>query len=186
MIDELNIIFSPLSDEEKRKRIKLAQELEILFLYLFVAMNESDIVDTVAQKYQEIVTRQLGLMRTTEYIVSQSVQTVQEVLRTTKEHEGEEYYTSAKRATIIAANEAHKAWEYKHYVDAVREGKTRKRWKSVLIDTTRPDHMAAHNQTVGIFDRFTVGDSQFGYPRDMTYYPSAEQVVNCLCTCEYF
>lgn len=199
--DELNNITiesyfgeAPLSDEEKKKRIDLAEELEILFLYLFTTFEKDLNLELIEQKYADVVTRHLGLNQPTAYIAEQAKQTVEEVVRVTKEHldvpradteVASDYWLSDTRAVIISVNESHKMFEYKSYTDAVKAGMTRKRWKCSFVPRSREDHKIAHGQTVGIFNRFVVGDSEFGYPRDMTYYPSAEQVINCLCTCEY-
>lgn len=190
MIDELNYLElyfkdAPLNDNEKRKRISLAEELEILFLYLFVAINEPDIEKKVAEKYQEIATRHMGMDKTPAYIVSLSQACVNDVARTTREHIDTEYYTSKDRASNIGADQAHNIYEYKDYSDAVQQGKKRKIWVSELLKTTRHYHFMAHGQEVGIFQKFHVGDSDFDYPKDMKYNPSAEQVVNCVCHCKY-
>ncbi len=189
---------APLTDEQKKQRIDLAEELEVLFLYLFTALSEVPNVREIAEKtYGEIVTKHLGFAEPTAYIVEQAKRTIKEVVRVTLEHEEDisddgvdseedsNYWKSETRALIISANESHKMFEYKSYTDAVKTGMTRKRWKCSFVPRSREDHKIAHGQTVNIFGRFAVGDSTFGYPRDMTYYPSAEQVINCLCTCEY-
>ena len=176
---------APLDDNEKGKRISLAEELEILFLYLFVAIDEPNIEQTVIEKYQEIVTKHLGLDKTPAYIASMAQTCITEVAKTTREHIDTDYFTSKDRAINIAADQSHGVMEYKGYVDAVKQGKTRKIWISELLETTRPDHFLAHGQEVGIFQRFHVGDSDFDFPRDIKYNPSAEQIVNCVCHCKY-
>ena len=180
---------APLTEEQIKQRIDLAEELEVLFLYVFTALHEvPDITQTAKETYKTVVTKHLGLNEPTAYINEQAEQTVDEIISVTLEHENEsdsEYWKSATRALIISANESHKMFEYKSYTDAVKAGMTRKRWKCSFVPRSREDHKIAHGQTVNIFGRFAVGDSEFGYPRDMTYYPSAEQVINCLCTCEY-
>ena len=188
--DELNFYEryfeeAPLSNDEKRKRIDLAEELEILFLYLFVAIDEPGIEKKIAEKYQEIVTKHMGMDNTPAYIVSLSQDCVNEVARATRENIDTEYYTSKERAANIGADQAHNIFEYKDYTDAVKQGKTRKIWVSMLLKNTRPAHWDAHGQEVGIFQKFHVGDSDFDFPKDLKYNPSAEQVVNCVCHCKY-
>jgi HK97 family phage portal protein len=65
------------------------------------------------------------------------------------------------------------AWDQ----SGVVSGKT---WISALIpDRTREDHFAAHGQTVGLHESFSVGGETLEYPGDPIGSPG--NIINCLC-----
>lgn len=59
----------------------------------------------------------------------------------------------------------------------------KKRWKALLDSRTRPDHVTANGQIVGINQKFVVGGERCDYPRQSTL--SAKQLMNCRCGVEY-
>ena len=179
-----------LSEEEKRQRIELAEEFEILLLYFFVVFLdgtiEMDYEQMVYEKYVEIAYRFLNLQQPSAYIEEYARQYAYDLVRATKEHEGDSWYTSKDRAAYGAENEAQTVSMHREYIRAVKSGKKHKEWVSVIDNATRKDHVHANGKIIGIFETFKVGDSEFGYPKDMTYNPSATQTVNCRCRCRYF
>lgn len=59
----------------------------------------------------------------------------------------------------------------------------KKRWVSILDSRTRPDHVTASGQTVGINEKFVVGGERCDYPRQSSL--SMAQLANCRCGVEY-
>ena len=56
-----------------------------------------------------------------------------------------------------------------------------KRWFATLTDTrTRPTHLDANTQTVGLLEQFHVGEAQMDHPGDFNAPP--EERVNCRCS----
>jgi Phage Mu protein F like protein len=62
-------------------------------------------------------------------------------------------------------------------------GTTFKQWLATLDGRTRPEHAAAHGQTVPMPEPFTVGGEPLQYPGDPG--GSSENVMNCRCTTIY-
>ena len=62
-------------------------------------------------------------------------------------------------------------------------GTTFKQWLATLDDRTRPEHSAAHGQTVPINEPFSVGGEALEYPGDPN--GSSAMVMNCRCTTIY-
>jgi HK97 family phage portal protein len=80
------------------------------------------------------------------------------------------------RTTMTGASNdgAFQAWNQSGIV----KGKT---WISALqMDRTRDAHAAAHGQTVGLNEMFTVDGESLQYPGDPTGSPS--NIINCLCS----
>ncbi len=177
-----------ISEQEKRRRIVLAEELEVLFLYLFVLMKEDplkDYLQMIQQKYQEIATRFLDMDETPAYILNQSQTVAEETARVTRQHISQEFYTSKDRAMLISANQANVIGNYAFQVEAIKMGKTTKVWRTMKDFKVRHTHMIADGQKVGIFEPFKVGNSLLNFPTDLSLGASMEEVANCRCVCKY-
>lgn len=53
-------------------------------------------------------------------------------------------------------------------------------WLSAFAKESRPEHMAANGQKVGLYDTFSVGGENLQYPGDPA--GSASNTINCLCS----
>ncbi len=58
-----------------------------------------------------------------------------------------------------------------------------KEWIATEDDRTRPDHLEANGQIVGLEESFTVGDAELDAPGDPN--GPADEVIQCRCTCGY-
>jgi uncharacterized protein with gpF-like domain len=58
-----------------------------------------------------------------------------------------------------------------------------KQWLAVIDNVTRPSHVEANGQIVGIDELFIVGDEEARYPGDLNL--SAKEVINCRCSLLY-
>jgi len=56
-----------------------------------------------------------------------------------------------------------------------------KEWVAVLDSRTRPTHVAADGQVVGINENFVVGGYQMRFPTDSSLGAPAGEIVNCRC-----
>lgn len=178
-----------LTEKEKKDRIELAEKFEILLLYFFmVFLDEAVTIDyeqMVYEKYVEIADEFLNLKQPSAYIDEYARQYAYDLVRATKEHEGEEYYTSYDRGRLNAENEAEKIAEYRTYTQAVKSGKTMKMWLSQKDNRVRHSHKIVDGVKIPIFDLFEVGNSLFLYPTSQTYSPEEKEYINCRCTCKY-
>jgi len=59
-------------------------------------------------------------------------------------------------------------------------GATKKRWIATIDERTRPTHLAADGQVVGIDDYFVVGGALLRYPGDPAGPP--KEIINCRCS----
>jgi hypothetical protein len=58
-----------------------------------------------------------------------------------------------------------------------------KSWQAILDSKTRPEHVAADNQEVGVNQLFSVGGEALRYPRDPN--GSAKNTINCRCISDF-
>lgn len=94
---------------------------------------------------------------------------------------------TAGRAATIARTEIHRAAEAGALMQVQQSGLTDaqcvKTWKAREDERTRPWHMQADGQSVGIFQPFEVGGEYLQMPGDPN--GRADNIVNCRCTMEF-
>ena len=89
------------------------------------------------------------------------------------------------RAATVARTETHAAATFAS-VESVRQAERElpglrmtKEWLATKDDRTRPEHLAADGQTVGLDEKFSVGGEAMDRPGDSS--ASAANVVACRC-----
>lgn len=182
-----------ISNEEKEKRISLAEKLEDNFLYvlilLFTMQQYSESVDWERARvefesgYLEAIS---DVITVDEYMESYVKRFSYDVINSTKAHESEPWYYSRDRAVFQSENESNSSWEHQNYSDAVKSGKKRKQWVTMRDKKVRETHAEVDGKTIGIDDIFLVGNSMFRYARDNYFSPDSKDVVSCRCTTKYF
>lgn len=186
-----------LEPEEIEKRIGVANDLDNLYLILFLLMTASvaageNVIDQNAywndyltRGYNDVLTE--NGYNTDDPMVSNRIdETVAEVLNTTYEHIAQTYYLSHDRALMIASNDTNAFANYEYHIRKIKEGYTRKRWVTKVDKKTRHDHVWADGQEVDIQMPFIVGGYEMLFPLDQSLGADAKEVVNCRCVCRYF
>lgn len=181
-----------LPEEEKSKRIQMAEELEENFivtmtlLFTMAQVNKIDyelIRKQIEDSYLETLRKHTSVDKYLEtYVKSFSY----DVIDSTKSHKNEPYYYSLDRAKFMAENEVNTALNHARYMEAVNAGKTMKRWESIIDEVTRKDHIEANGKYIPIGQAFHVGDSWMLFPKDMSMNPNPNQVINCRCSIMYY
>lgn len=178
-----------LSDEEKEKRVALAKEFEILFLYFFLAFSEKqsiDFVQMIREKYIAIAMEFLSLKSVPAYVDGYANKMAEEIVRVTIEHNDEEFYTSTERGVLISANEANTLGNYGQQIQAIKDGKLYKTWVTEKDRKVRHTHRAVDEKKISIFEPFEVGNSLMMFPKDMeTYGADMKEIANCRCVVKY-
>ncbi len=181
-----------LPEEEKSKRIQMAEELEenfIVTMTLLFTMAQANKIDyelirkQIEDSYLETLRKYASVDRHLEtYVKSFSY----DVIDSTKKHKNDPYYYSLDRARFMAENEVNTAINHARYIEAVNVGKTMKRWESIIDEVTRKDHIEINGKYIPIGQAFHVGDSWLLFPKDTSLGASGNQIVNCRCTVIYF
>lgn len=185
-----------LEPEEIEKRIGVANDLDNLYLILFLLMTASvaageNVIDQNAywndyltRGYNDVLTE--NGYNTDDPMVSNRIdETVAEVLNTTYEHIAQTYYLSHDRALMIASNDTNAFANYEYHIRKIKEGYTRKRWVTKVDKKTRHDHVWADGQEVDIQMPFIVGGYEMLFPLDQSLGADAKEVVNCRCVARY-
>lgn len=179
-----------LSQEQKRKRIETAREVQtfirIALMEMYYGMyqgdyGEYDPSETISENYQSLLDK-LGVPFTM-MLQYRPGELATEITLATMNHPDDSYFFSEDRAMLIAENEANSIWNDAEFQDAILTGKTRKTWVAMKDKRTRETHRKVDGTTLRMDEYFSVGEAMLLYPRMSCEYP--EEVVNCRCTLTY-
>lgn len=205
-IDKLNSLRSipyeeyfgemPISDEEKDKRIKMAELIDDVFFQLFLLINSyielhKDLdyalfEDFTLRRFEDVIDiSDLSDLELYPDIPTYIATATSEVIETTKKNIGTPWYLSEDRAKLIAENESNSLYEYAGLQIAISEGKTRKTWVTMMDKFVRHTHRIVDSETIGIKDAFEVGQYLMMQPKDTSLGAGMEEIANCRCTCIY-
>lgn len=181
-----------LTEEQKEKRIAVAEELDEFVMFIFaliMAMLETDSLDRnyiliqVNQRYLHIVGKYVDV---DEYLEDYIKRFSDTFVKTTFDSIDDLWYLSKDRAAFIAENESETTWNYEEYKQAIKSGKTKKQWDDVRDNKERKTHREVGGKVIPIEDTFVVGDSLMRYPKDDLLGADAKEIINCRCSIKYF
>lgn len=175
--------------EDKEKRIELAEEIDDIFFWLLgvvaIMAFTGEVIDTesliTSVQYRLFDIENVNVRYVSEHIVRLAGETVE----TTVERRDEEYFLSDERAMDIAAGEAHTFYEYEELQDAWENGKTMKTWHTQRDRRVRKSHAALDDKTIPITELFETDGSFLMVPRDSENGCSIRETANCRCYCSY-
>lgn len=178
-----------LPEEEEERRIRLAENLEVMMLTFFELVMmyggvTPDNYDYLSGYLRDLYQQNLLVyVPIDEYLMTKTAVFADEVTRTTQDHSDDEWYFSDDRALLIAENESQGTWEYEEFAQAVEAGKTRKTWVAIIDKVTRQWHREVNGKTIPIDDYFHVGNDLMLFSGDMN--ASDENLANCRCHTVY-
>lgn len=181
-----------LNEEQFERRVeytKKANELFDVILILLLTMRDNGNIDYVyARGLLESWLLSLIAEYTTpdSYLIDYATDTAYNFVDTTKNHIEEDWYTSSDRALYNAENSANDVLNYDEYQQAIKDGKTHKKWITEKDNKVRKTHKALEGNTIPIKDFFRVGLARMRFPKDYEYADTfPEELVNCRCQIEY-
>ncbi len=185
-----------ISEEEKEKRVRLANLLlaDVLFLFALSKRNQDHhyLSETFQKRYlssvKKVTEPDQKMQRYIRKVCDSIVDTTLKggSLTTSKANKPQDpYMVSVDRATNVAENEANAILNGDEYITAVKNGCTKKRWKSYRDERVRADHADVDGQVVDISRPFRVGKYVMMYPKDDSLGAGLEEIVNCRCSVEY-
>ena len=195
-----------ISEEEKEKRVRLANLLlaDVLFLFALSRRNRDTryLSETFQKRYissvKKVTEPDQKMHRYIRKVCNSIVKTTLKSGKDDGKKQGEaltdsdvikvsqdSYAVSLERATSVAENEANTILNGEESSNAVKNGCTRKRWKSYRDERVRADHADVDGQVVDISRPFRVGKYMMMYPKDDSLGAGLEEIVNCRCSVEY-
>ena len=178
-----------ITETEKKERESLAEEIELLFMALFLmVIDEQDkqlCLDYARNQYKQLCNKFLDANKTSAYINQYVNMITENILDVTLDNIKSDYYTSQDRAIFIAANEANTIGNYREQVQKIKNGYKFKTWMTQGDDKVRPTHVLVDNTKIGVFEPFSVGDSKLMFPRDYSLGANSNEIINCRCVAIY-
>lgn len=139
----------------------------------------------IYEKYILIALEFLKQDKVSAYVDDYARRLSDDVVRTTREHDGEEFYTSTERGMLISANEANALGNYNQQAQAIKDGIRYKTWITEKDNKVRHTHTEVNNIKIGIFESFQVGDSLMMSPKDTSLGASMKEIAGCRCVAKY-
>ena len=183
-----------ISAQQRRKRVELAEILEDIVLFLFAlyvaARTLGEDVDRKAaekeyrRQLEDALAKQNIYPEVMEAYFSDVVP--EEIRVTDDRYMDDEYWTSEKRAKVIASEDANTIMNAQEYQTSVDAGFKNKQWLSMKDERVRPTHVEVDDEVMPIDEPFVVGSSLMMFPRDTSLGASADEIVNCRCSTVYF
>ena len=185
-----------ISEEQKQKRIRLANLLLADVLFLFALSKGNNDKQYLVKSFQNRYTESVKSVAQQDKELSRYIRKVCEnivdtTLNNTKKsgdltnRVGDEYMTSIDRAMNIAENEANSILNNDEYRSAIKNGCTKKKWISFGDERVRTDHADVDGEVVDIYKPFHVGGYLMMFPKDDSLGAGLEEIVNCRCSVEY-
>lgn len=188
-----------ISEEEKEKRVRLANLLlaDVLFLFALSKRNQDKqyLSEAFQKRYlssvQKVAEPDQKMQRYIRKVCDSIVDTTLKgqkggLLADSKANQPRDpYAVSMDRAVNVAENEANTILNGDEYNAAIKNGCTKKRWTSYKDERVRADHADVDGQVVEINHPFHVGEYMMMYPKDESLGAGLEEIVNCRCSVEY-
>lgn len=185
-----------ISEEEKEKRVRLANLLLADVLFLFALSKRNQDKQYLSEAFQKRYLSSVKKVAEPDQKMQRYIQKVCDSIVDTTLKGGsltgskankpqDPYVVSVDRATNVAENEANAILNGDEYITAVKNGCTKKRWKSYRDERVRADHADIDGQVVDISRPFRVGKYVMMYPKDDSLGAGLEEIVNCRCSVEY-
>lgn len=183
-----------ITEQEKKRRISLAEKFEDEFLfilvYLFTLQQYQRQIDwqEIQQRFEAGYLAAIkGSVDADEYIKSYARNFSYNVMDSTKNHEMDPYYYTLDRSMWMAENESNTSLNYQEFSNAIKSGKTKKKWIDIRDKKERETHRKAGGTVKKITEPFLVGNSLMMFPKDSdTFGADSSEIINCRCSIKYF
>jgi len=178
-----------LTDSEKEEREDLARNIYIIISAILTIIKANEMLGNEhdIDYYKQYISNSLQVVidgvfgdGTYQDLVYRFAD---EFIDTTMKHINDPYFTSEERAIVNAENQSNSIYNRKQYDNAVRDGKTKKKWVTMHDKRVRKAHEEADGQEVDINKPFEVGGEELDFPCDPL--AGAKNTVNCRCICLY-
>ena len=179
--------FDPMqiTETQKNKRIEAAEEIfDAVLLFLIWCENAPDRVQeentqrSFENMYKEVI---FQYSEPDDYLDMYVPLFIANLVQTTLDHQGEEYFYSVERAAFNACNESNTLFNHIDIENAKLLGYSSKTWVAEVDNRTRADHLEMNGWTVPIDDWFVFEDCMMLFPHDYVH-GTMKQLANCRCS----
>lgn len=182
-----------ITEEQKRKRVSLSEDLGDAFLYAILllftmqqygSVNWEEARAALESGYRDALSKHMTI---DDYLDTYIKGFSYDAIDSTRSHGDDPYYYSTDRVMFMAENEAMGCGNYEEYLKAVASEKTMKRWVDIRDKRERKTHLKVGGTVKKITEPFLVGDSLMMFPHDgFTFGASPSELIGCRCSIEYY
>ena len=185
--------FDPMqiSEEQKQKRIKMAEEIESVMADLLIEMFYAEQYDTPVfdVAYRDAVQAYIAALAVLgiepdDYLQNHAEEIIANVLEVLSKHQDDPWFYSKDRAIALAEGESNSIWNYTEYEDAVKN-KRWKTWHTIMDGRERESHAEANGTRIPINDVFHLQGGDCYFPRDDSLGMSDEEIISCRCSLSF-
>lgn len=177
-----------ISEEQKQKRIKMAEAIEEVMINLLIQMFYGEQYDTPVfdVAYPEAVLaytqaiEMLGL-DVDDYLINHASGIIANVLDVLTRHSDDPWFYSKDRARAIAEEESNTIWGYTEYEDAVKNKKW-KTWHTIMDGRERQSHAEVNGKRIPINEPFQLQGGECYFPGDDSLGISDDELAGCRCS----
>lgn len=178
-----------ITDKQKERRIRLAEQLEDGFLYvlsLIAIQKASNTINWgfIALQFENVYMEALKGIED-DYLTSYVQMMSRQLADSTERHIDDNYYTSFDRARLISENEANTIINHLENQEAIAKGYAKKTWLTMRDKRVRHTHEEVEGVTIPIDEPFIVGGSLMYFPRDTSVMADYDEICNCRCSLKY-
>lgn len=188
--------FDPMqiSEEQKRRRIELAKELEIVIAGMLMSFfydeqyetsNFDEIYARTIREYLEVVAAFVVL---DEYLRDHAELLIADAIATMERHREKEdfpWFFSEDRAMAISENDSNTVIGHDELEEAIAEGMRYKTWNTIMDGKERDSHAEVNGVTIPINEPFELPGGMLMMPGDDSMGASDDELANCRCACSY-
>lgn len=185
--------FDPMqiSEEQKQKRIKMAEEIESVMTDLLIEMFYAEQYDTPVfdVAYRDAVQAYIAAVAVLgiepdDYLQNHAEEIIANVIEVLSKHWDDPWFYSKDRAIALAEGESNSIWNYTEYEDAVKN-KRWKTWHTIMDGRERESHAEANGTRIPINDVFHLQGGDCYFPRDDSLGMSDEEIISCRCSLSF-
>lgn len=180
-----------ITEEQKRKRIELAERLDEVFIALLAEMFyaeqlgivvNSDIYDRTRDSYLEAISESV---EPDETLFDHGVELIYATLEVLSRHDDEEWFYSEDRARAIAEEDSNYIWAYEEFGEAIDGNAQYKTWLTIMDGRERDSHAEVNEMTIPIDEPFELAGGLLMYPGDDSMGVSDDELCGCRCSLSF-
>ena len=173
-------------EDAKKDRVLIAMALEDGFLDVLAWIQmkkdrgEQFFLDSIPMFEKAFLLA--ALTRINDDTIRQTARDFAEgVALSTYNNQDKDYFLSVDRAINMAATESNAINCYGELADALKDGKTLKKWNTIIDGREREWHEEVNGTTIPLSEPFAVGGELLMYPLDTSLGAGADNIANCRC-----
>ena len=181
--------FAPMkiSEERKRKRIRIAESLYEEFLYMMSYMFyaypniNADMADELRNRYLNAIA-ELGIAAYGAEYQTQAQKFAVDIIEATQRHKEDPYYYSADRARFCSEDQANFLGDMGDFSEAIEAGYRYKTWETVGDNRVRFSHEEVEGLTIPIEEPFVLAGGYMLSPHDDSMGADSSELIGCRCS----